>query len=261
MRKLLPSIFVAIYIFYPLEHLAAQEKFAVVELFTSQGCSSCPPADKLLSVIAKQAKTHGRAIYPLSFHVDYWDKLGWYDPNSSKAASKRQYQYSKKFKTSGPYTPQMVVNGRTEFPGYDGKALKKAIKEAGGKGTVKLNASWKNYFKTLDYSITPTIDNLELYLIAFKPSHTNKVHRGENEGKTLTHTNVVKFVTKFPMPERGWGRKEIYFPESVKDSDVQILAFVQDQYTMRIHGAALLPTAEQLKAMEEEKLKEKEAEE
>ena len=98
----------------------------VVELFTSQGCSSCPPADALLAVLDKDPN-----VIVLSEHVDYWNHLGWRDPFSSSAHSARQQQYARRFGQDGPYTPQMVVDGRVQFVGSDSRRARAAIAEAG----------------------------------------------------------------------------------------------------------------------------------
>src|SRR5581483_91305 len=95
----------------------AQRKAVVVELFTSEGCSSCPPADELLNRMNGRASSNGATIIPLGFHVDYWNYLGWQDRFSSHAYSERQQQYAQRFGLGGPYTPQMVVDGANEFVG------------------------------------------------------------------------------------------------------------------------------------------------
>src|SRR5512146_3181325 len=98
-----------------------------VELFTSEGCSSCPPADALLTQLEKQRQIDGRPIIVLGEHVDYWNNLGWTDRFSSARFSERQSEYARKFGLDSVYTPQMVVNGRTEFVGNDPAALQKAL--------------------------------------------------------------------------------------------------------------------------------------
>src|SRR5436305_10774814 len=108
----------------------AQRKAVVVELFTSEGCSSCPPADELLSRISGQESANGAAIIPLGFHVDYWNYLGWQDRFSSHAYSERQRQYAQRFKLEGPYTPQMVVDGANEFVGNSSSRAQTSIAEA-----------------------------------------------------------------------------------------------------------------------------------
>src|SRR5205807_1864042 len=108
----------------------AQRKAVIVELFTSEGCSSCPPADELLGRIGGQESLNGATIIPLGFHVDYWNSLGWQDRFSSHAYTERQEQYVRKFKLEGPYTPQMVVDGASEFVGNSSLRAQAALAEA-----------------------------------------------------------------------------------------------------------------------------------
>ena len=103
----------------------------VVELFTSEGCSSCPPADELLSRLRKEGTENGVEIIPLGFHVDYWNYQGWQDRFSSNQYSKRQETYAAQLHTEGPYTPEMVVNGSHEFVGNDAARARSAIAQSG----------------------------------------------------------------------------------------------------------------------------------
>ena len=101
--------------------------FALVELFTSQGCSSCPAADKYLSELIEKAKKEGKTIFALSFHVDYWNYIGWRDPYSSKEFTDRQKTYFENTKTTSIYTPQVLVNGSEEFVGSNKKGIEGAV--------------------------------------------------------------------------------------------------------------------------------------
>jgi len=103
---------------------------AVIELFTSQGCSSCPPADKLLTETVNRAKAGQQSVYALSFHVDYWNRLGWSDPYSDARYSARQRQYARQLNTATIYTPQAVINGRQEFVGSNRTRLNTLLADA-----------------------------------------------------------------------------------------------------------------------------------
>jgi hypothetical protein len=157
---------------------------AVVELFTSQGCASCPLADKVLANIAKD-----KNIITLAYHVDYWDYNGWRDSFGSKANSKLQAAYSKAQNTPNVYTPQMIINGEKDIVGSHGEKVKAAVVDS-------------NFFvpidiKTNDDYLTITIDGNEKYaeatvlLVTFISSKEVKVSRGENAGKRLQYTNIV----------------------------------------------------------------------
>ncbi len=180
----------------------ADTGFAVVELFTSEGCSSSPPADALLNDIARQPR-----VFALAFHVDYWNYLGWTDPFSKPDFTRRQEAYA----TTRLYTPQMIVNGSEEFVGSDWSRATRAIDTAlkrPATGEVKLR--WRD--GTVEYEVTGAPAGSILNLALVESGLIQKVPRGENDGRTLRHDNVVRaFVTvspdkaatvstKFPIP-------------------------------------------------------------
>ncbi len=160
---------------------------AVLELFTSQGCSSCPPADVLLNKIITE--NHAEKIFGLSFHVDYWNRLGWADPYSSEVYTKRQYQYSSNF-TTGVYTPQVVVNGTNEYVGGNKVASATAIKTALSKpATVAIDLTLTG--NKLSYHLSGQYANAVLNFAVVQNEASNYVKRGENSGRELKHNNVV----------------------------------------------------------------------
>ena len=180
--------------------------FAVVELFTSEGCSSCPPADENLAAITKDAENKGLNVLTLSFHVDYWNNLGWKDPYSSAEATKRQRLYSGVHGTSQVYTPQMVVNGTIEFVGSKRAKSTPAIQSAlRTKSTTSLElksdfsgntvrVSWKT-------SGAQPSDLVNIALV--QKSAKEKVPAGENGGRTLKHVNVVRQFRVLSVEESG----------------------------------------------------------
>jgi hypothetical protein len=194
----------------------------VVELFTSQGCSSCPPADELLGRIANDASLRGRVI-PLAFHVDYWNHLGWRDPFSSAEWSQRQLAYVRTFGLSGAYTPQAVVGGAREFVGSSERAIYGAIEEAskrssGANVSIAGNAIRVNAPR-----------DLELIAITVDGAQTTNVARGENGGRKLVNYAIVRTLTRLGNVR---GQIEVKLPQGAN------VVLLQDAKTMRIEAAA-----------------------
>ena len=169
---------------------AAQETApVVVELYTSQGCNSCPPADAFMGELARQP-----GLVTLSFHVDYWNYLGWHDPFSNKKFTYRQKEYAMSLRQTGVYTPQMVVQGRRGEVGSDRRAVMQAIAEARKakqSATVLIEKLAGNRLRAV-VSAAAAAKGANVYLALFDRRHATKVPRGENEGKTLTNHHVVR---------------------------------------------------------------------
>jgi hypothetical protein len=193
----------------------------VVELFTSQGCSSCPPADELLGRLAGDPALHGRII-PLAFHVDYWDHLGWRDPFSSAQWSQRQYDYVRRFGITGPYTPQAVVNGAREMVGSDQAKVFAAI-EAESRRAPAATIAIHGDSVTID---APRA--LDLIVAAVIDPQSTKVVRGENEGRTLASYGVVRKLTRMGAVS---GRVTRKVPGG------RVVVLLQDAKTLRIEAA------------------------
>ena len=160
----------------------------VVELFTSQGCNSCPPADAFLGKLAGRP-----GIIALSYHVDYWNYLGWRDPYSTKAATKRQKAYRWAMHTSMIYTPQMVVDGRYEGVGSRATRIERLVATARAKvemASVVLSRSGDMLKATL--GALPKAGHSDIWLVFFDKERTTKIRGGELGGKTLTYHNVVR---------------------------------------------------------------------
>ena len=165
--------------------------FTVIELFTSESCSSCPPADKLLETINKEYA--GKKVLTLSYHVDYWNKLGWKDEFSNTENTARQNNYANIFRLNSIYTPQAVINGSTEFVGSDRSKMINAIGHSKKiNKTITLNALTGNNKVMVDYKIND-LSAGESLLIALVQKHaTTDVKRGENSGRKLNHINIVR---------------------------------------------------------------------
>jgi hypothetical protein len=160
----------------------------VVELFTSQGCSSCPPADRLLAKIAKEG-AGGRTVIPLSFHVDYWNDLGWADPFSLPAWTERQRQYSDALGDDRVYTPELVVAGAAGVVGSQSGAVEHAIAGATAQTPVTASAVWSDT-KVVVTATAPA--DAEIVVAVWEGSTSTAVPRGENSGSTLGSTHVVR---------------------------------------------------------------------
>lgn len=208
---------------------------AVVELFTSEGCSSCPPADALLLDLAERGDPR---LLPLAFHVDYWNRLGWRDPFSDAAYSQRQRAYARAFGSDRVYTPQMVVNGRREFVGSRRLEAERAIQqalEASASATVEVAARVAGRTVTVDYAVTGAPDDAVLHLALVQRRAEQAVPRGENAGRTLRHANVVR---AFETVSAGMGTQPLTLPRGLRSAEASIVGFAQDPATMHVFGAS-----------------------
>src|SRR5215471_9636334 len=178
----------------PADRLPEERQAVLVELFTSEGCSSCPPADALLERLDRSQPIPGAQIVVLSEHVDYWNHIGWADPYSSPAFSARQEQYAQRFRIQGPYTPQMVVDGRSEFVGSDARAAESAIRSATKYPKAAIRISEDGSAVIIDVGSLPagTARKAAVFAAYAADSGTQDVLRGENKGRKLHHVAIVK---------------------------------------------------------------------
>jgi hypothetical protein len=179
----------------------------LVELFTSEGCSSCPPADELLSLLGQSQPVHGADVIALEEHVDYWDNLGWKDPFSSEAATARQGEYGVAFGGKQIYTPQMVVDGRMEFVGSSDVDALRAIHSASQKPKPAIQLSWQKedelsiHFDALPYPSAG--DTAQLFLAVSENMLRSDVKHGENAGHALEHNGVVRQLLPLGKVDAG----------------------------------------------------------
>ncbi|TWU29947.1 DUF1223 domain-containing protein [Bythopirellula polymerisocia] len=214
---------------------------AVVELFTSQGCSSCPPADQLLTALSSLNTEHQMPVYCLSFHVDYWNSLGWSDPYSSKQSSKRQHRYATVLETNRTYTPQMIVNGAEEFVGSNAERAKAALKSALSKqATATINLRTHSQSDepqlTVEFAVTGDEEQEILNIALVQAAAQNEVPQGENSGKTLSHVNVVRGFQTLDLDTQQ-GKAFFALPVNTGSSEYLIIAYVQNRDTGQITGA------------------------
>jgi len=211
----------------------------VVELFTSQGCSSCPPADALIHEIANDPTLRGRVI-PLAFHVDYWDSLGWRDPFSSAEWTQRQARYARTMHLSSAYTPQAVVNGTREFVGSNRAALSAALEgasaeKARGEITLTARREGNSLIATIHANVRA---NDDLMLAIVEDGVITKIEHGENAGRTITNDAIVRKLVRVQP-----GQTTITVPLDSAWHDVGATAFVQDRATLAIGAAAFARVA------------------
>ena len=214
----------------------------VVELFTSEGCSSCPPADQLLGKLESTQPVVGAHIIVLSEHVDYWDRLGWRDPFSSPQFTARQQEYAQIFRDNGPYTPQMVVDGATGFVGSESAQALKTIAEAARnrKDIVRIAASPGKVSIQAD----GVGRNADVILVITERNLISNVSKGENAGRRLTHTAVVRSLRVVGRAKRGEPfRAEVNVSagKSWKPQDLRAVVLLQDHSSRKMLGAAEAP--------------------
>jgi len=213
--------------------------FAVVELFTSEGCSSCPPADQLVAKIQKEDAD--KPVYVLAFHVDYWNRLGWKDMFSSPDYSRRQEDYAAYLHLQSVYTPQAVVNGKTELVGSEEGTLRKAIQSNLAKvpaAKLSINASAPNDNAiTITYSTEGTDKSTVLLIALLQKNAQTKVERGENQGRTLSHVQIVRKLQKVNLGSSN-GSVNVSLPQGFDPAAWDIIGILQNTSTGEIIAAA-----------------------
>ena len=204
----------------------------LVELFTSEGCSSCPPADVLLQALSRSQPVPGATVVAMSEHVDYWNHLGWRDPFSSAQMSVRQEAYARRLGGNGPYTPQMVVDGEAEFVGSDGTQARRAIALAAERPKVELKAEVASPGK-VHISAPAGKGSGDVFLAAIYDPEVSTVSRGENSGRRLTHVSVVKSLRKVGELARNKA-----LDVQVEAPNERLVVFVQERGQGRVLGVA-----------------------
>ncbi|SDQ01431.1 hypothetical protein SAMN05428975_5795 [Mucilaginibacter sp. OK268] len=218
--------------------IADGKGFAVVELFTSEGCSSCPPADELVARIQKEDKD--KQVYILAFHVDYWNRLGWKDVFSSADYSKRQNEYANWLNLQSVYTPQIVVNGKKEFVGSEEGTLRNAITaglRTNPAATLTLNTQKGQDHITVQYRVNGAEKNTNLLLALVQKAAQTKVQRGENGGRTLSHVQIVRKIQNLAINAGGNGNATIAIPEGINTQDWEVIGLVQNNTNGEILAA------------------------
>jgi hypothetical protein len=229
----------------------------IVELFTSEGCSSCPPADALLTKLNESQPIRGAQIIGIEEHVDYWDSLGWKDPYSSNEWTLRQQRYAEAFRTGSVYTPQMVVDGSAEFVGSREGRAEKEVSDAtrAAKAEVTVSPSKAGTDGTPEFTIqvgrlagTASGDTAEVWLGVTESKLQSSVTRGENAGENLRHTSVLHTLKKIGNVEPGKdqsfiGEQRVHLDSAWKRENTRVVVFVQERGSRKILGAASIGVA------------------
>jgi len=221
--------------------------FAVVELFTSEGCSSCPPADAFLRQLTKEARQKNQRIFTLSFHVDYWDHLGWKDPFSNNQYTQRQRIYANIRKGRSVYTPQMIINGVRAFGGYQTDLAQKHIAQALNQPSISHISLTNLTHSASEIEITYDIKTLSggevLNLALVERNLANKIRSGENSGRTLRHANVVRAFKSITL-KSPQGIASLKKSKNLNLGSASVIGYIQDPQNMQISGAAIIDFSE-----------------
>lgn len=221
----------------------------VLELFTSEGCSSCPPADAFLKELDDAGRVDNVEVIAIEEHVDYWDHLGWRDPFSSQKWTERQQQYEDALHHDGAYTPQLVINGRSDATGGTQREALQKIAEAAKLPAAQVGLKIVTVSPhSADFSIAlgdvpPEARSAQLWLAVTERGLSSDVLRGENGGHRLIHAAVLRSLTRVKLPH-GDHQTLTEVPVSVildpmwRLENLRFVAFVQDAKTLRILGAA-----------------------
>ena len=233
---------------------AAPPTPVLIELFTSEGCSDCPPADTLLEKLIATQPIAGAEIIGLGQHVDYWDRLGWKDRFSSAALTNRQQVYRTRFGTDSIYTPQMVVDGRAEFVGSDAGAARRALERtlAAPHGAITLTIDGSGADVALHVAVAvsdlPPVargDRADIMVAVTESGLTTDVKRGENHGKVLKHAAVVRYLATIGQVaadgSSGSARADIALAADWQRDRLAVVAFAQEAHGRTILASASLP--------------------
>lgn len=222
----------------------------VIELFTSEGCSSCPPADEFLRKLDTLQPVAGVQVIVLSEHVNYWDHDGWKDPNSSAALTDRQTDYERALHLGTPYTPQFIVDGAKEFHLNDPHQLEAVFQEAAAApktpvriGAVNIDSADPPVLRTrVEADAVGDKHNPEVFLAVALDRVDSDVLKGENSGRHWVHVAVVQQIAKIGKLRKGEGFAEdvqLKLKPGTNPTNIRVVAFVQAPGTGRLLGAAL----------------------
>jgi len=218
----------------------------LVELFTSEGCSSCPPADLVLQRLEAGAGVPGAYVIALGEHVTYWDRLGWKDRFSADVFTKRQEDYTWQFPSHSAYTPQMIVNGQAEFVGSDEARARREILKAAQEPTAKVDLAVAGDMISIKATGLPASAKDSDVLLAVTESRLDTdVQHGENGGRKLRHTGVVRSIANVGRIDNSKdgnynAQAHYHLDPTWKPENLKLVVFLQSRRTKRIWGAGAI---------------------
>jgi hypothetical protein len=209
----------------------------LAELFTSEGCNSCPPADRLLERLLEEQPIPGVFVVPLSEHVTYWDHQGWKDPFGSQQFTSRQQQYGMRFNLDSIYTPQLVIDGSREFVGSDQRSIERALRDAAkvAKPELKVSAAGTGAMLSISASgpglaVEP---DAELWVAVTEDRLSIDVKRGENANKTMKHSGVVRLLLS-AGEARSAKPVDVSLQPDWRRDNLHVVAFVQSRKNRKV---------------------------
>lgn len=213
----------------------------IVELFTSEGCSSCPAAERGLQFLVREQPAPTAEIIPIALHVDYWDYLGWKDPFASPIFSKRQDSYRSRFKKDSSYTPQFVIDGQFEVAGADTAAVTRSVLSAAVSKKAAVTAVFRDGQIIVEISGAGH-DDANVMIAIVEDKLTRQIENGENRGRKLEHMYVTRELITAGSFKRTDDSKtlehRVGFKPDWKRSDLAAVVFVQEEKARKIVGAA-----------------------
>lgn len=241
-KKVLPLLIIFFPIAVPGQTVAIKDSFpsfALVELFTSEGCNSCPPADNLLKSLKADAEKNHKRVFFVAYHVDYWNKLGWKDPFSKNQFTYLQQNYSSLLEEKEMYTPQMIVNGKYSFVGSDAKKADDAIAKAlNQKSFASVSLKKDSVVRDtlyLSYQSSIQGNDFSLKVLLLESGLKSEVTKGENKGKTLMHENVCRVYNSKNLRNKS-GQVLLPVKNLLLNNNFSIIGFIQQKVTLIILG-------------------------
>lgn len=212
----------------------------LVELFTSEGCSSCPPAERVLAQLEREQPNPNAEIITLALHVDYWNRLGWKDEFSSPLYSQRQSVYGRRLNLDGVYTPQMIVDGQKQFVGSNLPEANKAISESAKSQKAKIELAAAESFLKIKITDIPKHETASVFLAIAEDDIKTSVKAGENSGRRLEHASVVRELRSIGVVPNGQNdysiEASVQLQSGWKKDKLKFVVFVQENASRKILG-------------------------